>query len=133
MPIISSLDTVVLALEMCVRSSSATPTRSLHVKPIAERLGANSIIKDLKRVKDLTILWCKTPGRRKRRKLALHNGPVLIRAARFGLRRTRAVGRHQHNRSYTDFLIGRVRMLQNGGNEVVGGRFRVRGSFGNFH
>ena len=130
MPIVSSLDTVVLAPETCPRSSPITPTRSHHVKPIAERLGANSIFKDLKRGEYFTILWCETPGRRKRRKLALHNGPVLIRAARFGLRRRRGVGRHQHNRSYTDFLIWKVRILQNGSNEVVEGRFRVRGDCG---
>ena len=93
-PIVSSLDTVMLTLEICARSSPATPTRSYHVKSIAERPGANSIFKDFKRVEDLTILWCKTPGRKERRKLALHNGPVLIRAARFGLRRKRGVRRH---------------------------------------
>ena len=62
--------------------------------------------------------------------MALRNSPLLIRAARFGLRRKRGVGRHQHNRSYTYFLLEKVRALQNDGSEVVGGQFRALGNYG---
>jgi hypothetical protein len=92
--IVLSLSTIVPTLEIYTRRALTAPTRSYYVKLIIERLSANFIFKDLKKVKDLIILWCKAPGRRKRRKVALYNSFMLIRVARFGLRRKRGVKRH---------------------------------------
>jgi hypothetical protein len=94
MLIVLSLNIVVPTLKMYIRRTLTAPTRSYYVKPIIEQLSANFIFKNLKRVKDLIILWCKALGKRKKRKVALHNSPMLIRAARFGLRRKRGVRRH---------------------------------------
>jgi hypothetical protein len=125
---------VVLALEAQSRLFFTPSTRSDNLKPITERLSANSVLKKLQRIKNFTSLW---GGRRQAggiRAIA-RSTMALCLLGHPSLACTAAAASEDINTTavYTDFLVRKKKWLQDGADEVIWLKIHIRWTVGQFY